>query len=253
MNTEQKIGDTLAFAKQYYQDQPSVYRRTLVQHAVAVAKLAEQISMRLYQDVREDFMSEETQESVAAIVHGAILHDVINVSRCAFEQIAERTTVQIAAMVADLSRDFRLVETKRDMEFRGRLSQSPVGAQIVAVADILCTTKEVIDMLNAVGLNAIPRARKILMQLDGDLLVISAANRFYTLRLYTHAARNLLQDASKLIKECRAKAKMARLVDSATVTLRSKVAAKLNTGSAPVETPAQESTDVKKRTRRRDS
>lgn len=250
MNIEQKIDDTFAFAKEYYQAHPSIYKRTLMQHAAAVAKMAEQISLKLYQDVREDFASEETQESVAAIVHSAILHDVINVSRCAFEQIAERTTVQIAALVADLSRDFRLVETKRDMEFRGRLSQSPVGAQIIAVADIICTAKEVIDMLNDLGLEAIPRARKILMQLDGDLLVIHAASRFYTLRLYTHAARNLLQDASKLIKECRAQAKTARLVEHATSGLRSKIAAKVSKTRAPEEAK-KESSNGKKRTRRR--
>lgn len=251
MNIDQKVNDTLAFAKEYYKDQSSIYRRTLLQHAAAVAKLAEHISLKLYQDVREDFASEETQESVAAIVHSAILHDVINVSRCAFEQIAERTTVQIAALVADLSRDFRLVETKRDMEFRGRLSQSPVGAQIVAVADIICTTKEVIDMLNALGLEAVPRARKILMQLDGDLLVIHAASRFYTLRLYTHAARNLLQDASKLIKECRAQAKMARLVDNATSGLRSKIAARVSKTEQVAEIKKGVASG-KKRTRRRD-
>jgi hypothetical protein len=251
MNTEQKISDTFEFAKQFYSDQPSIYRRTLMQHATAVAKMAEKISMQVYQDVREDFMSEDTRESVAAIVHAAILHDIINVSRCAFEQIAERTTVQIAALVADLSRDFRLVETKRDMEFRGRLSQSPVGAQIIAVSDIICTAKEVVDMLTDRGLEAIPRARKILMQLDGDLLVISAASRFYTLRLYTHAARNLLQDASKLIKECRAKAKMARIVDNATAGFRSKVAAKIS--QANEETNNKETSGGKKRTRRRNS
>ncbi len=210
MRAEQKLETTVEFAKQYYQAQPSIHNRTLIQHAVAVARLAEQIGAKLYQDVREDYMSEETKESVAIMVHGAILHDVINVGRCAFEHIAERTTVQVAAMVADLSRDFRLVETKRDMEFRGRLAASTVGTQIVAVADIICTAKEVVAMLNDVGAPATSRAKKLLIQLDVDLLSIHAASRFYTLRLYTHAARNLLQDASKLIKECRGKARAAR-------------------------------------------
>lgn len=210
MRAEQKMETTIDFAKQYYQTQPSIHKHTLIQHSVAVARLAEQIGARLYQDVREDYMSEETKESVAIMVHGAILHDVINVGRCAFEHIAERTTVQVAAMVADLSRDFRLVETKRDMEFRGRLASSTVGTQIVAVADIICTAKEVVAMLNDIGAPATARAKKLLIQLDGDLLSIHAASRFYTLRLYTHAARNLLQDASKLIKECRGKARAAR-------------------------------------------
>ena len=224
MNAEQKVQDTIAFARQHYGDRRSIHRRTLLQHAAAVAKLAEQIGMKLYQDVREDFMSGDTQESLAIIVHSALLHDMINVSRCAFEEIAERTTVQIAAVVADLSRDYRLVETKRDMEFRGRLASSTVGAQVIAVADILCTTKEIIDMVNDLGVEAIPKARKILMQLDGDLLAIHAASRFYTLRLYVHAARNLLQDASKLIKECRTQHRQARAAAHSMRMIRLRIA-----------------------------
>ena len=243
MRAEQKLETTIDFAKQYYQAQSSIHNRTLIQHAVAVARLAEEIGARLYQDVREDYMSEDTKESVAIMVHGAVLHDVINVGRCAFEHIAERTTVQVAAMVADLSRDFRLVETKRDMEFRGRLASSTVGTQIVAVADILCTAKEVVTMLNDVGAPATPRAKKLLIQLDGDLLSIHAASRFYTLRLYTHAARNLLQDASKLIKECRGKARAER---SAAAIAERICARKAAAGESPVK-PVKEKSRGKKR------
>lgn len=226
MHAERKIDATIEFAKEHYQTQQSVYNRTLLQHAVAVAKLAERIGAKLYQDVREDYMAEDTKESIAIMVHGAILHDVINVGRCAFEHIAERTTVQVAAMVADLSRDYRLVQTKRDMEFRGRLSSSTVGTQIVAVADIICTAQEIVTMLNAEGAPAISSAKKLLIQLDGDLLSIHAASRFHTLRLYTHAARNLLQDASKLIKECRGRAKAIKTLAALSDRLQAKAAAK---------------------------
>jgi (p)ppGpp synthase/HD superfamily hydrolase len=226
MRAEQKIDATIEFAKEFYQAHQSVHNRTLIQHAVAVAKLSERIGCKLYQDVRKDCMSEDTQESIAIMVHGAILHDVINIGRCAFEHIAERTTVQVAAMVADLSRDYRLVETKRDMEFRGRLSSSTVGTQIVAVADIICTAQEVVAMLNEVGAPSISRAKKLLIQLDGDLLAIHAAARFYALRLYTHAARNLLQDASKLIKECRGRAKATKALAALSDRLQAKAAAK---------------------------
>lgn len=252
MNMDLPIADTVAFAKKFYEEKPSVHGRTLLQHAMAVARLAETISQKLYQDVREDFMSDETKESVAIIVHSAVLHDVINVSRCAFEHIAESTTVQIAATVADLSRDFRMVETKRDMEYRGRLSQAGVRAQIVAAADIICTTREVIEMLNKIGVESIPKARKILMQLDGDLLAVTAASRFYTLRLYTHAARNLLRDAGSLIKECKAKAKMARFAAAAHESLKSKVAAKVSPAKSK-KTESEEPNNGKKRTRRRNS
>lgn len=252
MNIEQPISDTLAFARLHYGDKPSIHKKTLMQHATSVARLAEKIGRQLYHDVRADIGSEETMENVAIMVHSALLHDVINVSRCAFEQIAERTTVQIAATVADLSRDYRLVETKRDMEYRGRLSQSPVNAQIVAVADIICAASEVVHMISDLGLESVSRARKMLMQLDGDLLAITAAARFYTLRLYTHAARNKLSDASQLIKDCKSKAKNDRLIAQATSSLRMKVAAKLSKSEEVPARTTKETKRGKKRTTRRD-
>lgn len=230
LTNEQAIARTLEFAKQQYGDRPSIYGRTLLDHCLAVAKLAEFIAHKLYQDVRAEYVPED---GIATIVQGAMLHDVINV-RCAFEEVAEKTTVQIAALVAALSRDFRLVETKRDMEFRGRLASSPVSTQIVAVADVMCSTKEVINMLTAEGMAAVPRAKKLLAQLDGDLLSIHAAKLYYVLRIYSHAARNQIQDAAKLIKECRQKAKMARMLAQTSDNVRRKMAAKIN--STPEET-----------------
>jgi hypothetical protein len=253
MNVDLPINETVAFAKQHYGAQPSVYGRTLLQHAIVVANTAEKIARRLYNDVRKELVSDETQESVAIIAHSAVLHDVINVSRCAFEEVAERTSVQIAASVADLSRDFRLVETKRDMEYRGRLSQSGVRTQIVAVADILCTTNEIIAMVEASGLEFAARARKLLMQMDGDLLAVTTANRFYTLRLYTHAARNRLQDASQLIKECKARARQERQAAASADAIRARIAARRAVES---DTPPSKPKDPrcgKKRTRRADS
>lgn len=249
MNVALPIAETVNFARQQYGELPSVHGRTLLQHSLAVAKMAETIAHKLYTDVRKELLSDETQESVAIIVHSAVLHDVINVSRCPFEQIAEQTTVQIAATVADLSRDFRLVETKRDMEYRGRLSQSGVRAQIVAVADILCTTREIAAMIAAEGVAAASRARKLLMQMDGDLLAITTASRFYQLRLYTHAARNHLQDASQLIKDCKAKAKMERQTAASTKRLRERIAAK----RATEEQASKEKNRGKKRAARKDS
>lgn len=242
---EEQLAQTADFAKHHYKDLPSVYGRTLYAHCAAVSKLAEHIAQKLYQDVRAEYCSAETNESIATIVQGAMLHDVINVS-CAFEDVAEQTTVQIAALVADMSRDYRLVETKRDMEFRGRLSQSPVSTQVVAVADILCTTKEIINMLGAEGASAIPRARKLLAQMDGDLLAVHAANLYYVLRMYVHAGRNMLRDAGQLIKDVRAKHRATQ----SNAILRAKIAAKL---SAKPEKQEPEKKHGKKRTARRDS
>jgi (p)ppGpp synthase/HD superfamily hydrolase len=245
------IQQTLSFAKQHYGSRQALFGETLVEHCVAVAYMSETIAQKLYQDVRADFMPDDTKDSISAIVQTALLHDILNVSACAFENIAEVTTVQIAAMVADISRDFRLVETKRDMEFRGRLSQSPVGAQIVVVADIICTAKAALSVLQAAGIAAVPKTKKVLTQLDGDLLAIHAANRFYMLRLYVHAARNLLSDVSQAIKNCRQKAKLDKCVAQNTKALRERVAAEEKAAAA--ESKKRKVRYAKKRSSSQDS
>lgn len=213
---------TFEFAKQHYRSLSTNLGIDLFEHCKDVARQAETIALKLYQDMRAEFLPDDTKESIAAIVQGALLHDVLNVRACAFETIAEISTVQIAAMVADISRDFRLVETKRDMEFRGRLSQSPVGAQIIVVADIICTAKNILNAIKTTGLHTVPKAKKMLTQLDGDLLAIHAANKYYVLRLYTTAARNLLIETSQTIKACRQKAKLDKLVAQHTTSIRAK-------------------------------
>lgn len=220
---ETTLEKTVAFAKGHYGDKVTILNIPLFEHCAAVARQAETIAQKLYQDVRADFNQDSTKESVLTIIQVALLHDVLNVSACAFENIAETATVQVAAMVADISRDFRLVETKRDMEFRGRLSQSPVAAQIVVTADIICTAGEALRFLQARGVTAVPKAKKILAQLDGDLLAIHAASRYYILRLFVHAARNLITDVSQKIKDCRHKAKMDKFLAQNTKKVRERI------------------------------
>jgi hypothetical protein len=219
------IEKTMGFAKQHYETKKTFTGELLFDHCVTVSKQAELIAARLYQDVRVDFMPDNTKESISAITQAAVLHDVLNVSACAFENVAETTTVQIAAMVADISRDFRLVETKRDMEFRGRLSQSPIGSQIIVAADVICTARDLLTVLATQGLVVVPKAKKILAQLDGDLLALHAANRYYMLRMYVHAARNMLSDVSQKIKDCRHQAKIDKILAQTTKRLREKVEA----------------------------
>jgi len=212
----------LLFAAQQYRDLRTNAGISLIEHSKQVARQAETIAHKLYQDVRADYLPDDTKDSILSIIQGALLHDVLNVSACAFENIAEISTVQVAAMVADISRDFRMVETKRDMEFRGRVSGSPVGAQIIVLSDIICTAKDLLTLVGENGTAVIPKAKKILTQLDGDLLALRAAERFYVLRLFSHAARNLLGDVSRTIKECRQKAKLDKLVAQHTTGIRAK-------------------------------
>lgn len=197
---ELSLAKTLEFAGTCYGEKISAGGIELLKHCRFVARQAETIAVKLFNDLRQDYFQENTKDMVTAIVHCAVLHEVLNVSSCAFENIAESANVQIAAMVAAISRDFRLVETKRDMEFRGRLSQSSVGSQIVVVANIICTAKELLKLLDLNGAAAAPKAKKIIGQLDGDLLAIHAANKYYTLRLFCHAAKNLITEVSQQIK-----------------------------------------------------
>lgn len=223
---ELPLRQILLFAKQHYRDLKTNVGVDLFQHSQQVARQAELIAYKLYQDVRADHLPDDTKESIAAIVASALLHDVLNVSACAFEHVAEISTVQVAAMVADISRDFRMVETKRDMEFRGRVSGSPVGAQIVVLADIICTANDLLALVNNAGLPVSSKAKKVLAQLDGDLLVLRASERFYMLRMFSHAARNLLGDVSRAIKARRHTARLDKMVAQNTTEIRAKAAAK---------------------------
>jgi hypothetical protein len=208
---ELSLQNTALFAQECYQEKTTKTGEALYVHCKNVARQAEKIAHKFYGDLRADCLPENPQELIAAIVHCSFLREVLNVSACSFETIAESTNVQVAAMVAALSRDFRLIETKRDIEFRGRLSQSSVSAQIVAVADIICLALSAQQLLKDSGLPAIPVVKKTIAQLDGDLLAVHAANKYYVLRLYVHAARNMIGDIGKAIKVCKHDAKIKKL------------------------------------------
>jgi hypothetical protein len=177
--------------------------------------------------MRGDMVPQDKNDIIESIVHAAVLSEIIATARKSFEHVAAVTNVQVASMVSALTRDFRLVETKRDIEYRGRLSVSPLATQIVAVAGIMCGAKSVLNFLQQNELAAVPKARKILAQLDGDLLAIHATSRYYTLRLYAHAARNLILDANQHIKKLKADARTARIVEKNTASIRNRHAAKV--------------------------
>lgn len=244
---ELSVEATVAFAKEIYGDDTTITDVPLFVHCCSVARLAEQIAYRLFQDMPGAVAPPDTGDIIAAIVHTSILSEVIHTKRKSFEAVANVTNVQIAAMVATLSRDIRLVETKRDIEYRGRMSQSPVATQIVAVAAIICTAKETVAFLENNAIAAIPKARKILAQLDGDLLCAHATSRYYTLRLYAHAARNLINDANQLIKKLKADARLAKVVEKNVAGIKSRQAAKTSSNAA------KENLNGKKRTSRRNS
>jgi hypothetical protein len=242
----QHIQDTIDFAAQHYANKTTIVGNDLLRTCLTIARQSEIIAAKLYQDVRKDFFSDTARDSIAAITQTAILRDVLRVSDCTFENIAEISTVQVAAMVALITRDFRLVETKRDMEFRGRLSQSPIGAQIVVVAEVLCAGNEIKKHLTQHGLANLPRLKKRLTQLDGDLLAVHAVNKYYMLRLYAHAARNLLVEISQQIKELRQQAKAKRALELAADKIKKKKTAAAGKAGPAASPPIKKSSKPRK-------
>jgi len=211
---ELSLERTFNFARTCYGDRKTHAGEPFLVHGKRVAAQAEVIAHKLYGSARTNYFPDSVKDNIVAAVHCGLLHDVLNVSACTFENVAEVANVQIAAMVAAISRDFRLVETKRDMEFRGRLSQSPIGSQIVVVADGICTAQFLLNALDKSGKAVIPAAKKLLSQIDGDLLAVHAAQKYYVLRMYVHAAKNLLSDISQKIKSCRQQAKMDKMLEA---------------------------------------
>jgi flagellar biosynthesis regulator FlaF len=220
------INDTVNFAKTAYSDNKTAIDCSVLSYCISVAKIAEEIAQRLFRDMRSDAVPPDRNDIIESIVHAATLSETISVARCTFEHVAAISNVQIASMVATLTRDHRLVETKRDIEYRGRLSNSPLSAQIVAMAAIVCSANGALKFLQKNGIAVVPKIRKMLAQLDGDLLSIHAVSRYYTLRLYAHAARNLIIDANQLIKKLKAEARTSRLVEKNTAGIRKRHAAK---------------------------
>ncbi len=230
-----QITTTVEFAREAYGHEKTTADYEVITYCLSAARLAEQIAQQLFKDMRSDVVPPDKHDIIESIVHAAVLSETVGVARRTFEHIAAITNVQIASMVSTLTRDYRMVETKRDIEYRGRLSVSPLATQIVAVAGIICNGKSVLKFLQKNGLAAVPRSRKILAQLDGDLLAVHAVSRYYTLRLYAHAARNLIADANQLIKKLKADAKVARLIEKNTAGIRSRQAAKQTTTTSNEE------------------
>lgn len=220
------VEQTLLLTSKYYSGKKSVGLRTLEEHCRRVANFSQTIAAKLFADVNNENFSEDAQTNIAAVAHAGLLHEAINTGACSFEDIAENTTVQIADIVSNVSRDFRLIETKRDMEYRGRVCQSSIATQIVALADIIVTAKEIMDAVSARGLSAVSRPRKILIRLDGDLLSLHAIPRYYVLRLYAHAAKNMMTDVSQLIKDKKKQLRQEK-TDAATIAaVKRNIAAK---------------------------
>lgn len=82
--------------------------------------------------VRDEFGVADP-ETLAA----ALLHDTIEDTATDYDEIAERFGARVAGMVAALTKDKRLPETRREREYFGQLARAPLGAKLCKVADTL--------------------------------------------------------------------------------------------------------------------
>lgn len=206
------IAAALMFAKKHYCDAKTFLDVPVIDHCMCIARQSETIAARLYQEVREDFMPDDTKESIANIVSSAILRECFTAGFCSFEDVVAAANVKIAAIVSLISRDPRLVETKRDLEFRGRVSQSPVNAQIVVLSDILCTARRIKAHVIDAKIPAKLPVKKILNKLDGDLLALHGTSRHYVLRLYAQAAKKIIIETADVLRQQKKKLKEQQLV-----------------------------------------
>lgn len=217
---ELSLKDTAAFAKAQYANAFLNTEECVFSFVQRVAARAEDLAHKFYADMLPEYHAENKENNIAAVVHCAILSEVFSFSNCCFEEVAEISNVQVAAMVAQLSRDKRLVETKRDTEFRGRLSQSSLGAQIVAISRIICFAQSTKKYFESHSVAAAGKIKKNIAQMDADLLAIHSASLYYVLRTHVHAARNLLASISQELKQAKARIKTEKMLLQNTKTLR---------------------------------
>ena len=241
-----KIKSALDFSEAHYAGLKTFSGLAVFDHCKVVARQAETIAKKLYQDVKEDFLPNSVRNNIGLILQAGLLHETLNVGSCSFEKIAGLSGAQVATTVADISRDYRLIETKRDIEFRGRVSQSSIAAQIIVLADIIATVRELDAFLQANGPAVSAKAKKILTQNDGDLLALHPINRYYILRLYAHAAKNSISALSQKITEQKKAAKLQKFLERKTKTLREKVAAKKATSRKKTTQPKTKKRSTKK-------
>jgi guanosine-3',5'-bis(diphosphate) 3'-pyrophosphohydrolase len=82
--------------------------------------------------VRDEFGVRDP-ETLAA----ALLHDTIEDTTSDYDDIAGRFGPRVAKMVAALTKDKRLPETRREREYFAQLARAPLGAKYCKIADSL--------------------------------------------------------------------------------------------------------------------
>lgn len=76
-------------------------------------------------------------------IAAALLHDVIEDTRADFDEIAEECGADVAAIVAALTKDMRLVEHEREPAYDAGLAAADWRARLIKLGDVLDNLRDI--------------------------------------------------------------------------------------------------------------
>jgi hypothetical protein len=118
-------------------------------HAEEVAATAVDWLTKHYRLIKGNFIPPDCQEVIENTYHAGLLHEVMELRACPFEEICDETNHTVAVMVSDCSRDVRLPTPRRDDDFRSRIGEARAASQVLAMADIMCTLRTAVKWIEA--------------------------------------------------------------------------------------------------------
>lgn len=111
-------------------------------HAESVAAVVADMAPKYYRSIKGSFLVPAIVDTIDALDHAALMHDMITDYGCTYEVLAGVTNRQVAMLVASQSPDYRLPEPQRYLHRRGGLAQADVANKMLALADIECHAEE---------------------------------------------------------------------------------------------------------------
>lgn len=163
---------------------------TLWEHSQRVAAVAERAAVEHYLQLLTSYIPIDRAELVTDIAHAALMHELVERCGCSYEQLYQETNLGAASLVCAVSRDNRRPHPQRHSFFRMELAnQRELPAQLVVLADIVCTLKSVQRIFLEDNTQEMDRLVDFLgTQLFGDLQALTAMPAFGILHTMTKTA-----------------------------------------------------------------
>jgi len=138
-------------------------------HPPAVAAAAEVWGRRYFRHYR--MLRPDDKATVENMWHAGMLHGVMVGCGITWDEILNLANMEVANIVADVSRDNRLSYPRRVQEHANRLCRAEEASKIVKLADVFCNLKEVITALHTDE----DRIKKLLLGWPEEMLAYLAA------------------------------------------------------------------------------